>query len=97
LDEAFEIISHSGVQGLLVLGGGLFYPGRHQIAKLAATHRLPIGVWAMEIMADGVFMSYGPSLAAIVRRAPTYVDKILKGAKPSGLPVDALSAPLDTV
>ena len=88
LDEAFEVIAHSGVQGLLVAGGGLFYQGRHQIAKLAATHRLPIGVWATEIMADGVFMSDGPSLAAIVRRAPTYVDKILKGAKPSELPVE---------
>jgi putative ABC transport system substrate-binding protein len=88
LDEAFEAMPHSGIQGLLVAGGGLFYQGRHQIAKLAATHRLPIGVWATEIMGDGVFMSYGPSLAAMVRRAPAYVDKILKGAKPSELPVE---------
>jgi putative tryptophan/tyrosine transport system substrate-binding protein len=88
LDDAFEAMSRSGIRGLIVTGGGLFYQGRHQIAKLAATHRLPIGVWATEIMADGVFMSYGPSLASIVRRGPTYVDKILKGAKPSELPVE---------
>jgi putative ABC transport system substrate-binding protein len=88
LDEAFDAISNSGIQGLIVVGGGLLYQGRHRIARLAATHRLPIGVWATEIMADGVFMSYGPSLAAMVRRAPAYVDKILKGAKPSELPVE---------
>jgi hypothetical protein len=71
-----------------VTAGAVYEKAATSTIKLAAIHRLPIGVWATEIMADGVFMSYGPSLAAIVRRAPAYVDKILNGAKPSELPVE---------
>jgi putative tryptophan/tyrosine transport system substrate-binding protein len=45
-------------------------------------------MYAREYMEPGAFMSYGPSMVAIIRRAPIYVDKILKGAKPSDLPVE---------
>ena len=81
-------MSRAGVQGVIVAASGLFYQGKAFLAKLASAHRLPINVWAREVMLPGVFMCYGPSMAGIVRRAPTYVDRILKGAKPSELPVE---------
>ena len=89
LDRAFDAMSSARIQALIVGPQGLFYQGRPIIAKLAIAHRLPICVWSREVMdAGGAVLSYGPSMAAIVRRAPTYVDKILKGAKPSDIPVE---------
>jgi putative ABC transport system substrate-binding protein len=88
LERAFDAMSSAGIQALIVGAAGLFYQGRAIIAKLAIAHRLPICVWSREVMDAGVLLSYGPSLAAMVRRAPTYVDRILKGAKPSELPVE---------
>ncbi|HTS94700.1 MAG TPA: ABC transporter substrate-binding protein [Stellaceae bacterium] len=89
LEGAFDAMSSAGIRGLIIAAGGLFYQGRAIIAKLAISHRLPICVWSREVMdAGGALLSYGPSLAAVVRRAPTYVDKILKGAKPSEIPVE---------
>jgi putative ABC transport system substrate-binding protein len=76
------------MQAVLVGAAGLFYQGKAIIGQLASEHRLPINVWGRELMTPGVFMGYGPSLAGIIRRAPTYVDKILMGAKPSELPVE---------
>jgi len=61
---------------------------RGRIVDLAATSRLPAMYdWKMYVDAGGL-MSYGPSLSDIFRRAATYVDKILKGAKPADLPVE---------
>jgi putative ABC transport system substrate-binding protein len=74
------------MQAVLVGAAGLFYQGKAIIGQLASEHRLPM--WGRELMTPGVFMDYGPSLAGIIRRAPTYVDKILMGAKPSELPVE---------
>ena len=59
-----------------------------RVADLATTHRLPAMYdWRMYVEAGGL-MSYGPSLPERHRRAATYVDKILKGAKPADLPVE---------
>jgi putative ABC transport system substrate-binding protein len=88
LESAFDAMSQAGVQGVVVGAAGLFYQGKAFLAKLASTHHLPINVWARELMLPGVFMCYGPSMAGIVRRAPIYVDRIIKGAKPSELPVE---------
>jgi putative ABC transport system substrate-binding protein len=88
LEGAFDAMTRAGIQGLIVGAAGLFYLGRTTIARLATVHRLPIGMYAREYMEPGAFMSYGPSMVAIIRRAPIYVDKILKGAKPSDLPVE---------
>jgi putative ABC transport system substrate-binding protein len=65
-----------------------FYLHRSQITELASRYRLP-AVYGSRIFVDaGGLMSYGPSLPDLWRRAATYVDKILKGAKPSDLPVE---------
>ena len=61
---------------------------RGRIADLAAKSRLPaMYSWKMSVEAGGL-MSYGPSLPDMYRRTATYVDKILKGAKPVDLPVE---------
>jgi putative tryptophan/tyrosine transport system substrate-binding protein len=55
---------------------------------LAARSRLPAVYGVREFAEAGGLMSYGPNLADLFRRAPTYVDRILKGAKPGDLPVE---------
>jgi putative ABC transport system substrate-binding protein len=61
---------------------------RRRLVDLAAKHRLPaVYPWRQGVDAGGL-MSYGPNLADMFRRAATYVDKILKGAKPADLPVE---------
>jgi len=59
-----------------------------RVVDLAAMHRLPAIYNGREWVSRGGFMSYGPSVSAMSRRAATYVDKILKGAKPGDLPVE---------
>jgi len=74
--------------GVLVLRDALFLARRTQIAALAAKSRLPT-VYGYRKMAEaGGLMAYGASTRHIFRRAATYVDKILKGAKPADLPVE---------
>jgi putative ABC transport system substrate-binding protein len=88
LERAFDAMARAGVQGLTVSPQALFFVGRAMLSKLALDRRLPTSVHARELMDAGAFMSYGPSLAAIVPRVPSYVDRILKGAKPAELPVE---------
>ena len=65
-----------------------FVQQRRQIADLAAKNRMPSISTFSEYVQDGGLISYGPNLADQYRRAATYVDKILKGAKPGDLPVE---------
>jgi putative ABC transport system substrate-binding protein len=89
LDTAFAAMSRVGADALLVLEDSLLLSGlRRRIADLAATNRLPAMYgWKYHVAAGGL-MSYGPSQPDMLRRAATYVDKILKGAKPADLPVE---------
>jgi len=76
------------VGGLVISGSPMFGRYRQQIAELLTKHRLP-GICVWRSFAEvGVLMAYGPSLSDQFRRAATYVDKILKGAKPGDLPVE---------
>ena len=59
-----------------------------RIAALAAEHRLPAIYLFRQFAVQGGLIAYGPDLADLWRRAGSYVDKILKGTKPSGLPVE---------
>ena len=73
---------------LIVLPDPLFLQHGPRIAELAAKSRLPTMFWTRELAEAGGLMSYGPNLVDQFRRAAVYVDKILKGTKPSELPVE---------
>ena len=66
----------------------MFFNERRRLVDLAARNRLPAMYPQREFVDAGGLMAYGPSLADVFRRAATYVDKILKGAKPGDLPVE---------
>jgi putative ABC transport system substrate-binding protein len=88
IEEALAAIMRERAEALLVLADRLFLHHRMRIMDFAAEERLP-GVHAYrELVEAGGLMSYGPSYAEMHRRAATYVDKILKGAKPADLPVE---------
>ncbi len=89
LDNAFAAMTSERADALLVLPDPMLLAQRNRIVDFAAARRLP-AMYAdvREWMEAGGLMFYGPNLAANVRRAATYVDKILKGAKPADLPVE---------
>jgi putative ABC transport system substrate-binding protein len=66
----------------------VFIAHRKQVADLAVKNRLPAIYYSTEFVEDGGLMSYGVSFTDLYRRAPTYVDKILKGRSPADLPVE---------
>ena len=87
-DNAFATIRKERPRALLVLADRLFLHNRARIMEFTTKQRLP-GVYAyLELVEAGGLMSYGPSYADMHRRAATFVDKILKGRKPSDLPVE---------
>jgi putative ABC transport system substrate-binding protein len=88
IDAAFAAMRSQRVGGVLVLRGSLFLAQRTQIAALAAKSRLPAVYGTREEAEAGGLMAYGASLPLLYRRAATYVDRILKGAKPGDLPVE---------
>ena len=88
LDTAFLDISAKGASALVVLTTPIFGIERQRIADLAAKNRLPTVYASRNYVEVGGLMSYGPNFADLHRRAASYVDKILKGAKPSDLPVE---------
>ena len=88
IEPAFREASKGRANGVLVLGGAVLHSHRTQIADLAAKNRLPAVYGQPEFMDAGGLMFYGVSINDLFRRAATYVDKILKGAKPADLPVE---------
>jgi len=87
-DGAFAAMAKERVGALLVLSDSIFNSHRTRLADLAARSRLPAAYGVRESVEAGGLMSYGPSFLDFYRRAATYVDKILKGAKPGELPVE---------
>jgi putative ABC transport system substrate-binding protein len=88
LGPAFDATIRQRTDGLIVGQDGLLQANRKLIVDLAAKHRLPAIYRAMEFIEAGGLMAYGPNYPDLYRRAATYVDKILKGAKPGDLPVE---------
>ena len=88
IDNALSLMRKQKTGALLVLLNPLFQQQRSQIAELAAKHRLPSITPDRMYTEAGCLMSYGNSIADDFSRAATYVDKILKGAKPADLPVE---------
>ena len=88
IETAFRAASKAHADALVVLPSPVLTSQRTQIANLAVKSRLPAIYWRSDFVEDGGLMSYGASLIDLSRRAATYVDKILKGAKPADLPVE---------
>ena len=88
IETAFRAASKEHADAVLVLGSPVLLSQRRQIADVAAKSRLPAIYPRPEFVEDGGLMSYGVSFTHLFRRAATYVDKILKGAKPAELPIE---------
>jgi putative tryptophan/tyrosine transport system substrate-binding protein len=88
IETAFRGASKGRAEAVLVMGGGVLTSQRTRIVDLAAKSRLPAIYYIREFVEAGGLMSYGVSVTDLDRRAATYVDKILKGAKPADLPVE---------
>ena len=88
LDSAFEAMSRAGIDALVVWPGGVPVALRARVAQLALRYRLPAIHEERAFAAAGGLLSYGPDVAEIWRRIATYVDRILKGARPGDLPVE---------
>jgi putative tryptophan/tyrosine transport system substrate-binding protein len=88
LEGAFALMAKARPAALLVLSDALITMHRQQIAEFATQQHLPSVFATKEWVLAGGLMSYGPSFPDLCRRAATYVDKILKGAKPADLPVE---------
>jgi len=84
---AFEAIAQTHYGAVCIVGDAFFLLERAQIAKLAMTYQLPSMHQLSEEAEAGGLMSYGPDVTDQYRRAATYVDAIIKGAKPADLPV----------
>jgi len=88
IEPAFREAGKGRDEAVLVLGGPVLNSHRTQITDLAAKNRLPAIYERVEFVDAGGLMFYGASITEMFRRAATYVDKILKGAKPADLPVE---------
>ena len=88
IETAFRAASKGRADTLLLLASPVLTSQRTQIVDLAVKSRLPAIYNAPEFVEAGGLMSYGVNLTDLFRRAATYVDKILKGAKPADLPVE---------
>jgi len=86
-DGAFQAASREGAEALIVIGSRLMFLNRQRVGDFAEKNKLIlVGVprWLMEV---GALLSYGPNTSDLFRRASTFMDKILKGARPADLPM----------
>jgi putative ABC transport system substrate-binding protein len=88
IENAFQDARKGRADAVLVLGSPILESHRTEVTDLAAKNRLPAIYHATEFVEAGGLMTYSVSLTDLFRRAATYVDKILKGAKPGDLPVE---------
>jgi len=88
IDRAFAVMTEERAGGLVILVDAALLDHRARIVDLAARHRLPAIFGLSEFTDAGGLMAYGPNRMAMFHHAATYVDKILKGAKPGDLPVE---------
>jgi putative ABC transport system substrate-binding protein len=86
--QAFSAMARERADACYVIGDSFFFNQREQLAKLAAKAGLPAIYAQRQHVEAGGLMSYGANPVGLYRRAATYVDKILKGARPADLPVE---------
>lgn len=87
-EEAFAAMAKGGMDALVLSEDAVFATERARLVALAEKSRLPAVYGQRNSVDDGGLMSYGPSIAEAYRNAGTYVDKILRGARPADLPVE---------
>jgi putative ABC transport system substrate-binding protein len=87
-ERAFAAAAMARADALIVPGSGLFAMHPSQIAALALQHHLPTLAPFREFVEAGCLMAYGPNVAGLFRQAASAVDRLLRGAKPSDLPVE---------
>jgi len=88
LEAAFRAVAKARADAFLLLPDAMLFSQRARILEFALRSRLPSVYWRKEFVEAGGLISYGVDNPAMYRRAATYVDKILKGAKPGDLPVE---------
>jgi putative ABC transport system substrate-binding protein len=88
IETAFRAANRARADALLVLGNPTLNAHRKQVVGLAVKNRLPVTYSRPEFIDAGGLMYYGTNYNDLFRRAATYVDKILKGAKPADIPVE---------
>ncbi|HEV8344395.1 MAG TPA: ABC transporter substrate-binding protein [Candidatus Binatia bacterium] len=88
LTSAFSAIERARSRAIMTLPDAMFFGQRERVVELAGKSRLPAMFPEKDFVDVGGLMAYGPSVSDNFRRAATYVDKILKGAKPADLPVE---------
>jgi len=88
VDGAFALAVRERVAVVVVVASALFHAEKRRLVSLAAKHRLPTMYENRAFPEAGGLMSYGPDVGDVFRRAATYVDRILKGARPADLPVE---------
>jgi putative ABC transport system substrate-binding protein len=87
-EQVFKTARGERVDAIHVLPSPVFSAHRQQLIDLAARYRLPAVYEFMDYVQDGGLMSYGPSIAEMYRGMASYVDRILKGARPGDLPIE---------
>jgi putative ABC transport system substrate-binding protein len=87
-DGAFGAVIKANSNGLIVVEDPLTYVVLTRIVNFATTNGLPVMYGVKEFVSAGGLIGYGPDYQDLLRRAATYVDKILKGAKPGDLPIE---------
>ena len=87
IDAAFVSAAEQQLRALIISADPFFMTRRTQLVGLAATHKMSVVYPFREFVDDGGLMSYGPSLTSAYRGAGVYAGRILKGAKPSDMPV----------
>jgi putative ABC transport system substrate-binding protein len=88
IESAFRAASKAHAEALLVLQGPVINSSRAQIVEFTTKSRLPGIYYSSEFVQDGGLMSYATNITDLSRRAATYVDRILKGAKPADIPIE---------
>ena len=88
LERVFGSIKHGDIDGVVVASNTLHIRFTALLIRLVSGKRVPLASYRKESVQQGALFSYAPDVAAVGRRAATYVDKILKGAKPADLPVE---------
>jgi putative ABC transport system substrate-binding protein len=86
-DDILASLRRQGADGVIVPLDALTYLHRKAFARVILKHRLPAIYWARDYLEDGGLMAYSASLTELGRQAATFVDKILKGARPADLPI----------